>query len=167
MINKYFNAAHMDPSSSLVVSLRTMLLMLSFHCSHLANKMFTPGSPFMCAFCLAQNWTQLWSKRLPRKGFIGRYMCMKTHNIREHLFYQPQVLQMHFYAIKIALRYYFHLSDWPIFRSWTTHSFWRGCEETGALYKADVYTKWINATGREFYNNLIVIAYSFSLCGLL
>lgn len=154
----------MGPSSSLVVSLRTMLMMFSFPCSYLSIKLFTPHSPLTCALCLAQNWTEFWSKFLPPKGFIGRYTYMKTLNIHDHLFYQSYVLQMHFNSIKITPRCYLHLSDWPIFRSWTIYSFWRGYEETG---KTDVYIRWINATGREFCNNLIVTAYSFSLCGLL
>lgn len=123
VINKYFSEVHMDLSSSLVVSLRTMLMMFSFHCSHVSITLFTPHSPLTCALCLAQNWTEFWSKCLPPKGFIGRYMYMKIHNIHDHLFYQSYALQINFNAIKITLRYYLHLSNWPIFRSWTIYHF--------------------------------------------
>lgn len=40
---------------------------------------------------------------------------------------------MGYEAVKITLRYYFPLSDWPVFRHFTAHCPWRGYEETGAL----------------------------------
>lgn len=44
------------------------------------------------------------------------------------------MFQMGYHAIKIILRYYFHLSGWPVFRCFTIHCSWRGYEEKNGAF---------------------------------
>ena len=159
MNNKTFNAKHLDPSFR-VVSLRTTRTSLSLRCTRLHE--FLPGSPFICAlhgFELAQ----LWCQRLPQEGFIGRCACiiwLITYSIRQ------TCSECVNYAIKMTLRYYFHLSDWPVFRSFTIGYSWRGYQKKKKMvhsYKADVDTKWINTTEREFCNSYKKYIFIFPL----
>lgn len=162
MNNKTFNAKHLDPSFR-VVSLRTTRTSLSLRCTRLPE--FLPGSPFICAlhgFELAQ----LWCQRLPQEGFIGRCACiiwLITYSIRQ------TCSECVNYAIKMTLRYYFHLSDWPVFRSFTIGYSWRGYQKKK---KWCIHTRlmWIQNGSTPLKGNFAIAIksiYSFSLCSIL